>query len=556
MLLERGKQTVNRLGPSSTSYSARWLEPGYVLILGLLALLLLTPHVKEWLNPPTGDEPFYLMTTISLIRYQTLDEFENYDRQLYQEFAPTCEEMAKPHWGDVGPKATNSVPGLFAPGLRKCSNTPAGFTELPPHFSKNVLPIGNYTKHGLGLSFLIAPAYAFGGRTLVICFLNLLTALLALNCWFLAREMTGRRAIAWAVWASMLFTSPILAFSFLIFPAIPAALITLYCYRRFRLVALSRLAARAKNSPVVAVNGPFRALLLGSCLGALPWLHSVYLSLSIPLFLYFLFGGRLRRWRQVPNGWNAVAVACLLVPIIILGGLFMYYYIWLYGSPLPNTQDHAGFAPYYLIWLGLLGFFFDQKYGLLIYGPAYLLALVGCVLLYFRTGNPVHTNLRRSDLLWLGICILPNFLVMSSYNQWWGEWGPPARYLVPLVPLLAGPLAIALNEGRNWFVRVFLALSLIWSGAISIAWMINPHLMFHWQDNNPAKLLTWLQDNLLGGVHLASWFPSYVTFLDINNGDPAILPGLVWAVVAILLAIFATVITLRQRYHVKLSDNE
>ena len=30
-------------------------------------------------------------------------------------------------------------------------------------------------------------------------------------------------------------------------------------------------------------------------------------------------------------------------PVVVSGVLLMSYYYWLYGSPLPNTQDHAGF---------------------------------------------------------------------------------------------------------------------------------------------------------------------------------------------------------------------
>jgi hypothetical protein len=165
---------------------------------------------------------------------------------------------------------------------------------------------------------------------------------------------------------------------------------------------------------------------------------------------------------------------------------------------------------------------------LLIYAPFYLLAFIGFYLMFVRTPDHWQTLRRRSDLCWLGVTLLPNFLIMSSYNQWWGEWGPPARYLVPLVPLLAAPFAIVLSEARNRFTRVFLGVSLAWSAVISVGWMLNPHLMFHWQDKNPAKLLTWLQDNVTGDLGMGNWFPSFVSYLDINNGEANYLAPIAW----------------------------
>lgn len=257
----------------------------------------------------------------------------------------------------------------------------------------------------------------------------------------------------------------------------------------------------------------------------------------------------MRNWRQVLPGWSPVPVALLLLPVILLGGLFVAYYQYLYGSPLPNTQDHAGFAPLSYLWNGVLGLLFDQKYGLLIYAPAYLLAFTGLVLLGWSTGDPALTRRRRSDLIWLGVALLPNYLVMSDYNQWWGEWGPPARYIVPLVPVLAAPLAITLAESRTLFTRIFFGLALLWSAVISMVWMYNPHLMFHWQDKNPAKMLTWLEDNVgvFKDVNLAGWFPSYVTNLEVNGTEPNYPAIIIWIGAALFIGIMVVFLTLRKK---------
>src|ERR1700709_2394207 len=106
-----------------------------------LVLLALLPNILDKLNPVTGDEPFYLMTAISLIHDHDLDETNNYDQKDYWQFAPTCLQMSKPHWGLVGEKPIFNVSGVFAPGLRDDCGSDFGLplknaSFLPPHFSK------------------------------------------------------------------------------------------------------------------------------------------------------------------------------------------------------------------------------------------------------------------------------------------------------------------------------------------------------------------------------------------------------------------------------------
>ncbi len=530
--------------------TVRWWEPLLAWGLAMAVFLALLPHLLDWLNPVTGDEPFYLMTAISLLQDHDLDESNNYDGQDYWRFAPTCQEMRRPNWGLVGDPAIENLPGLLAPGLRNdCGDIGVPFLKelstLPPHFSKGIQRAGSYTKHGLGLSFLIAPAYALGGRPLVVGLIAAMAALLGVNLWLLAFETTGRRGVAWLSWGLLLFSSPLLCYAFLIFPATPAALLVGYSWRRLRLSARAQQQARPDWQP----NGPWRAVLIGLCIGFLPWLHSVYLSISAGLFLYWLAGGRVGRWRQnrrrgltslnlsqlFPAGWSPAALAGLFLPLLFLGGLFVTFYLYYYGAPLPNTQDHAGFAPLTEIPLSLAGLLFDQKYGLLIYGPLYLLAFAGLWQMAGRTPDALENAARRSDLAWMGVVALPYILVIASYNQWWGEWCPPARYLVPVLPLLAVPLSLALVELNGRFFRLVAALLSSLSLAVSIMFMYNPHLMYNWQTLKPAVSLSWLEANLpfMSGAGLGQLLPSYVSNLTINGGGANWLAALVWLALAL-----------------------
>lgn len=532
----------------------RWWELLLTWLLPFLVFLLFLPNILTKLNPVTGDEPFYLMTTISLLKDRDLNEDNNYRERDYYDFSPTCAEMSNPNFGNVGDPPIYNVPGVLAPGLRQDCEF-VGFEPqlynalgyLPPHFSQGIIREGNYTKHGVGLSFLIAPAYALANRLGVVIFIMALAGLVALNVWLLAFEVTQQRLIAWGAWFLMTFTAPFICYAFLLFPATPAALFTLYAWRRLRLNAQARRAETYQPA-----NNPLQALLIGLCIGLLPWLHSLYLLISASLFLYWWLGGRKNEfstsWREknrrfsllLPNYSSPVGYALFLVPLILLGALFLAYYIYYYGAPLPNTQDHAGFAPLNEIPLGLLGLLFDQKYGLLIYAPFYLLALVGIALLWRKTGWPVVTAERRGDLIWLFLVATPYVLVIADYKQWWGEWCPPARYLMPVLPLLAVPLAVALQELNGRLARIFSAVAATWSLIISLIFMYNPHLMYNWQNIKPAVTLEWLAGNIgfLENSNLAQWFPSYVTNLQINNKEVNWLAAVCWLAGAGVLGVW------------------
>jgi hypothetical protein len=515
-----------------------WQEAILAFGLAYLFFLLLIPHFTKWLTPATGDEPFYLVTAQSIVADFDLDERNNYKQHDYWAFSPSCDELKQPGWGTDWTK-----PGFVAPGIQPC---PAPYDQLsyplPPHDSKGIIREGMYTKHGIGLSVLIAPAWALGGRWLVMTQIALFAGLIAANIYLLAWEVTGKKKIAWLAWLMLVFAAPIVCYALLIFPATPAALFVLYAWRRLRLAAIERVNACHEDRKPEQVNNGLRLGLIGLCIGLLPWLHSVYLVLSLSLFLYWWWGGRLQRekFSLFPTGINLAGYAAFFAPLLSLGGLFLIYYLYYYGTPLPNTQDHAGFAPLNEIYFGLFGLLFDQKWGLLIYAPLYLIAIAGLIWLPFKVAGKKFTARRRSDFVWLMVTIVPYYLIMASYKQWWGEWCPPARYLMPIIPLMALPLAIALNELSAKARTVFVGLCAVfvaWSWMIAGIFMWYPKVMYHWQDEAPAKLLTWLQTNIqfFNSINLGAIFPSYATLLTVQKDTPFVLTAALWVLGALLI---------------------
>jgi hypothetical protein len=327
-----------------------------------------------------------------------------------------------------------------------CSGAPI----LKPQSTTTTQP-GVYTKHGLALSFLIAPVYFMGGRLAVMFFMNGIAALLTLNIYQLALETTGNRRIAWLCWGLLSFTAPVFSFAYLIFPQLCAALFLGYSYRRIRLYK----AGINSNNLQWFLTGLSTALLV--------WLHYLYVIFSITLALYLVIG-RHKSSNQIII--NKRVYITFFVPAVVLSLLYFAYNIFLYGVPWPNSRDHFGFAEPWLFPLGFFGLLFDQKYGLLMYSPVYLLAI--CWLFYQFSRRKEINTASRSEFYWLLGLLLPYYLVVADYNHWWGQWGPPARYMLLLVPLLVVPLAQAIQaiSKKNFITRIFLSVTAIWGGLL------------------------------------------------------------------------------------------
>ncbi|MDO8689359.1 MAG: hypothetical protein Q7R39_05005, partial [Dehalococcoidia bacterium] len=421
--------------------------PVIVFVLTFLVMAFLTPQFAAELDPPTGDEPFYLQMAISLLHDHDFEMTNNYDQQDYLDFYPT--DTTSP-----------SYRGWDSPIM-----------DLGPHQSATLRP-GLYEKHGIGVPILVAAAYQLGGRLGAMFFINFLAALLAANMFLLAREISGSLKGSLVATLGLAFSSPLLPYAFLVFPAIPAALMAVYSFRRSRL------------SPS---NRPWQLAGLAFSLAFLPWLQAGYLLLSIPIFCYFLA----RSWR------NFRTLAWVLPPLAVSAGLFLFYYWYLYGTIMPNVGDHAGFSLPLGTLQGIAGLFLDQQWGLVTYSPFYLAPIAGIFLMW---------RLQRREGAWLALCTVPVFLFFASYNQWWGEWCPPARYLVPILPFAAAPAALVLREARRAgksLSILLLGLSLFLMGAFVAA----PKLMYNQPTGESELFLAIARD---WGFDLTRWLPSFV----------------------------------------------
>jgi hypothetical protein len=296
--------------------------------------------------------------------------------------------------------------------------------ELRPDFMQRGRNDVIYSVHAPGLPVLLLPAYAVAGYRGALAMICLIAALTALAVFDLAEAVAGRGA-ALLTWLSVCVTVPFLPHAWLIFPEMPGALIAAWAALWLWKPLPVRLAAWVWR---------------GLALAALPWLHTKFVVLlaCLTAFLLVRLAARGESHHGLP--WPRVKLgAALVTPITISLLLWLYSFYLMYGVFDPEAP-YGGYARLYVlnanIPRSLLGIVFDQKFGLLVYSPVYALAAVGCWL-----------SLRRVELRGFvaALALGAVALVISNARlyMWWGGSSAPARFLVPILPLLA-PVA------RRW----------------------------------------------------------------------------------------------------------
>ena len=305
---------------------------------------------------------------------------------------------------------------------------------LAPHYRVRGKGGEIYSLHAVGLSLLVLPAFALGGYPAVSLFMALLAALLALEIRELVRRWTARDGLAEGLAWAVALSPPLVHYAGLVFTEIPAALAVAVGLRR------ARDAASWKPATACAV---------GSVLAFLPWLNVRYAPLAVLLMAYALW--------QRPRPPSAAAFLAPAVASVIASALYHYA---LYGFFDPRRV--YGRRPE-LSWAtlpeGLPGVLLDQEFGLLVYAPVFALALPGLVLLWRR-------DRRGAAVAWALVGVV--LLTASTWHMWRGGWNPPARFLVPLVPVLAVAIASALARGVSAGAAVLIGWSL-WTGLLG-AW--------------------------------------------------------------------------------------
>jgi hypothetical protein len=227
-------------------------------------------------------------------------------------------------------------------------------------------------------------------------------------------------------------------------------------------------------------------------LALLPWLHTKFI-----LFVVVFAAALLFQLRSRPRA--AVALAAPIA-VSVAAWLFSFYVIYGTFNPEAPYGDYPRlFVLVRNIPRGLLGLLFDPKFGLLFYAPVYLFAAVG-----------TWWMLRRPEWRWLGGVLLAATAVhvgsTTRLYMWWGGNSAPARFLVPILPCLAAPIAVAASRLQSPAARAFLSITVAISVVVAFGGLLDPNRLLLFSDPRGYSRIAEL---VQGPAPLAALLPTF-----------------------------------------------
>lgn len=386
----------------------RWRAAGGALALFLLLAVVYSTSIDIRATRGasiTADEPFYLMTTESLLRDGNLDLRNQYRTRAYEEFF-------------------DHPRGLW--------------TQSVPLEDGRVL-----SPHNLGLSVLLLPGFALDGLVGAQVQLVLMAALTWTLAYVLALRLTGARPwLVWGTTALVALSATGYIYSSEVYPEIPAGL---------ALVAtLLLLSGRERPSAM-------RVLGLVVLLSTLPWLGAKYAPLAALVALYVPWRAGTRGRVVLLAGGGISALAYAGFHPVTYESLTPYNVNLVYAgdSTAGTLVRHVEFGDrVYRLW----GLLIDRRFGVARWAPVLFLVLPGLLLL-------VRGDARMRLVLGLVVTqvLIATFVAITMMGYWF-----PGRTLVTVFPLLPIPLVLIASRGAG-ASRVALVVLGVYSLAVTAA---------------------------------------------------------------------------------------
>ena len=334
----------------------------------------------------SGDEPFYLLTTQSLLVDGDFDLTNQYDSKSYESF-----------FDHPGGLWRQSVPQ----------------------------PDGNLlSPHNPGLSFLVIPGFGLGGLAGAQIQLMVLGAATMALAFVLADRLTGHRVLSWLVTLGVGLSATAFIYSTEIYPEFPGALA----------MVLSLLVVARERTPGVADG-----LLLAALLTVMCWLGIKYAPLALLVAGYFLLkAGRDGRTALLASG-VASAGFYAWFHLALFGSLTPYSVNAVYAgwNSAEILGGHIEWGErYYRLW----GLFIDRRFGIGRWAPLLLVAVPGLALLAISkpTGRLVLALILMQMLI-------ATFVAITMMGWWF-----PGRTLLTVLPLFVVPIVMVIARASLW----------------------------------------------------------------------------------------------------------
>ncbi|MDP2916106.1 MAG: hypothetical protein Q8O91_11735 [Candidatus Aminicenantes bacterium] len=438
----------------------------------------------------SGDEPYYLLTTHSLLYDKDINLANNYADQDYFHFysKENSPQRKLGIYGRYGKKGEDYIYPISLPGI--------SVLMLPWYKVSQLLK-------GPWLTFVLKGS------------LSIWAVLLGLQLFLLARDLWRREDLAFTLWLFYSFSAPVLFYAVHLYPEIPIALFSITIYRK-----------------VTSAKPPSNGLLLflGLLLGSFLWFGLKYNLIFWPLLLVSLY----HLWKR--HKIRARILLFLLFPL--LGTVLFYYFVFsLYGtispfavyagitSPEQNQalKDTLLSIPLQARTDTFFDYFLDQRDGLLLYSPLYFFMFLGLVEIFRKS---------KRDLLILLFIALPFLLNYAFFTHRQG-YCPQARVLAPLSwigALLIGYF-LAFNR-RKIFTTLFWAAGLT-TLAITVLLIFHPSFLYqpttHEVTQRPGEFFVFLSNMRF---FLPSFLPSFIKVDNLHY-----IPNYVWIALVIFFII-------------------
>jgi hypothetical protein len=394
----------------------------------------------------TGDEPFYLLTTQSLLQDGDLDLRQRYERESYREFFDHPDGL----WRQSVPNQDGQL--------------------LSPHEP--------------GLSVLVIPGFLIDGlRGVQVQLLLLAAATFSVAFVFAALE-TRAWLFSWLATALVGLSATAFVYSTEVYPEIPAALCLL----------IAVLLVRGERQD--AVSG----VVLAALLTVLAWLGMKYVVLGALVALFFLLRAS-RHGRLALLGLSAVSgVAYIWAHYALFGDLTAYSVNTVHEGAAAGDvlRAHIGFGDRaYRLW----GLFIDERFGIGRWAPVLLLVPASLPLLT-RNGQ-----IGRLVLVLIACQLLIATFVAITMMGWWFP-GRTLLVVLPLMPLVLALLLQRLSSTGRAIVLALglctlLFTALLWSAGSSgeVVQAVDPFEMralpFRWSSHLFPDYRAWTSETVV-----------------------------------------------------------
>ena len=295
-----------------------------------------------------------------------------------------------------------------------------------------------YSFHGHGVALLTLPGLALESVGVVRLTFLLISAFGVAALSAAAHTVSASRAAPAVGVAALVCATPFIAQSSAIYPDGPGAAVV-------SLALLTTLRLERGMPPRASW-----LVVTGAALALLPWLHLRFSLLSAAFALAVLW-----LLRRAPE-FGSNALVFLAAPVI--SAALWFASTWVMFETLDPTSPFRQKASGSLAAApaGMLGLLVDHEYGLLPYAPAFAFAASGMVTLV-RTFPLTAAG---------GLLAFTGTLVTGASFVWWGGTSSPARFLVPVLPVLVLCLAMWWSRASAW-ARTAAATTIALSAAIS-----------------------------------------------------------------------------------------